>query len=198
MILTTALAAALLTNPFAPKAPVPTAAPSTAAAPAPAPAPDVLPKGLEGYSHPDVTAAMCKVVNTGQSQCTLPPMTAGRYVVEAIGLSTATPAAAAPAAAPATPAKDAAAQGKSDGAVQALTIVAGTRICGRAQSPKWTTGQHALRFNCEISVMTDAALPIMVVYEDLNATKDPRGPGISVRRLPWDGVVTTRPFVPQQ
>ena len=194
MILTTALLAALLANPFAPKTNAPAAAPAPAAAAAPAPVPDVQPKGFDGYSHPEVTSAMCKVINTAQSQCVLPPMTAGRYVVEAIGLSTATPAAAAPAA----PAKGATTPAKPQGAAQALTIVAGTRICGRAESPQWTTGQHALRFSCEISIMSDTAFPITVVYADLNATKDPRGPGISVRRLPWDGVLTTRPFVPQQ
>ena len=192
MILATALLAALLTNPFAPKpkAPAPVAAPATAAS-----TPDVLPKGFEGYAHPEVTPAMCRVINTAQSQCVLPAMTAGRYEVDVVGVSTATlPASPAPAA----PAKPGAAPAKPQGAAQALTIVAGDRICGRAESPQWTTGVHALRFSCEIAIMSDAPFPITVVYADVNATMDPRGPGISVRRLPWDGVLSTRPFVPQQ
>jgi len=58
---------------------------------------------------------MCKVINTAQSQCVLPAMTAGRYEIDAIGLSTATAAAAAPAA----PAKGQTTPGKPQGAVQA-------------------------------------------------------------------------------
>jgi hypothetical protein len=195
MILATALLAALLSNPFAPKP----KAPATAAPPAvtaPAPVVDVPPRGFPGYAHPDVTAAMCRVINTAQTQCILPAMTAGRYVIEAVGVSTAvTPL---PPAAPAPAVRGAAAPAKPQGAAQALTIVAGDRVCGRAESPTWTSGVHALRFNCEIAIVSDTPFAITVVYADVNATKDARGPGLSIRRLPWDGVLSARPFVPQQ
>ena len=66
----TALLAALLSNPFAPKPkPAPPAPAPAAAAAAPAPVPDALPKGLEGYGHPEVTAAMCKVCLLYTSRC---------------------------------------------------------------------------------------------------------------------------------
>ena len=195
MIIASALLAALLTNPFAAKAPAPApATPAAARAPAAAPAqvPDIPPRGFPAYGHPDVTAAMCRVINTAQSQCVLPAMTAGRYLVEAVGTSTATP--------PATPApaQPGAAPAKPQGAAQALTIVAGDRLCGRAESQPWAAGAHSLRFNCEIVIMADQPFPITVYYADINAAKDPRGPVISVRRLPWDGVLNTRPFAPQQ
>ena len=186
MLVATALLAALLTNPFAPKP----AAPAAAAAPAPAPVVDIPPRGFPGYAHPDVTAAMCRVINTAQTQCILPAMTAGRYLIEAVGVSTATPAAAPPVGATATPAK-------VQGAMQQITIVTGDRVCGQAQSSKpWTTGQQAIRLDCEVSIMSDAPLPITIVYADVNATKDPRGPGLSIRRLAWNGVLEARAFAP--
>jgi hypothetical protein len=193
MILTAALLAALLSNPFAPKPKAPPAPAAPPAATAPAPVVDVPPRGFPGYAHPEVTAAMCRVVNTAQTQCILPAMTAGRYLVEAVGVSTAvTPMPAAP-----TPARGAA-PAKPQAAAQALTIVAGDRVCGRAESPTWVSGVHALRFNCEIAIVSDTPFAITVVYADVNATKDARGPGLSIRRLPWDGVLSARPFVPQQ
>jgi hypothetical protein len=124
----------------------------------------------------------------------LPAMTAGRYLVEAVGISTALPAAAAPA--PST--RGAAAPATPQGAIQAIAIFTGDRACGRVQSPPWTTsGAHPIRLSCEITVVADAPLPITVSYADSNATMDPRGPGIVVRRLPWDGVITAQAFVPQ-
>jgi len=194
MILTTALLAALLSNPFAPK-PKPAAAPATPApAAAPAPVPDVPVRGFPAYAHPEVTPDMCKVISVVEAQCVLPAMTAGRYVVEAVGSSV---AAIPPAPAPA-PAHGAAAPAKLQGAAQALTIIAGDKVCGRAESPQWTTGPHVLHFSCEIMIVADTPFPVTVVYADINATKDPHGPTITVRRLPWDGVLSTRPFVPQQ
>ncbi len=195
MILATALLAALLSNPFAPKPKAAPAAPAPAAAAAPAPVPDIPPRGFPGYAHPEVTASMCKVINTGKTQCMLPGMTAGRYVIEAVGVSTALPSAPAPAPAPA---RGGAAPATPQGAVQAIAIFTGDRLCGRVQSQPWTTsGAHPIRLTCEITVVADAPFPITVSYADANATPDPRGPGIVVRRLPWDGVITAQAFVPQ-
>ena len=186
MIVATALLAALLSNPFAPKHPAPAAAPAAA----PAPVPDIPPRAFPGYAHPEVTAAMCKVINTAKTQCVLPAMTAGRYVVEAVGISTALPAPPAVAVPPGSPAAP-------QGAVQAIAIFTGDRLCGRAQSPAWASGARTMRLNCEITIVADAPFTITVSYADANATMDPRGPRLTIRRLPWDGVITAQAFVPQ-
>jgi hypothetical protein len=122
----------------------------------PAPAPDAPPaaplgppRAFQGYSQPDITPAYCRVVNPGQTTCTLPAMTAGRYLVKASGTSTAT----------------------GPGASQKLALVVGARSCGiaerkpTAQAP-WASGPKTIRLNCEIMVLSDRPLPITVVYAD--------------------------------
>jgi hypothetical protein len=152
------------------------AAPSAQTPPAPtAPAaPLGPPRAFQGYSQPDITPAYCRVVNPGQTTCTLPAMTAGRYLVKASGTSTATGA----------------------GASQKLALVVGARSCGiaerkpTAQAP-WASGPKTIRLNCEIMVLSDRPLPITVVYADDKATKAPAGPVLTLVRLPWEGVLAT-------
>ena len=79
-------------------------------APAPPAAPLGPPRAYQGYAQPEITPAYCRVVNANQTTCTLPAMTAGRYMVKATGTSTA----------------------QGAGAMQQLTIVVGNRACGPA------------------------------------------------------------------
>ena len=40
-----------------------------------------------GYAEPEIGAAACKAVNAGETQCAIPAMTAGVYLVQAAGAS---------------------------------------------------------------------------------------------------------------
>ncbi|HEY5106025.1 MAG TPA: hypothetical protein VII73_04530 [Caulobacteraceae bacterium] len=135
------------------------------------------PRAFPGYSQPQITAASCRAINSAETQCTIPAMTAGRYLIEAAGTSTW--AAADP--------------------VQALGIQVGPTPCGRAQDKQaWTKGPRTFRMDCVVSVLTDRPLTVFAVYQDSHATKDPRGPSLTFRQLPWDGLLAAAPFVPKQ
>jgi hypothetical protein len=162
----------------APTAPRP--APAAPAAPV-APAPAVPPRAFQGYFQPDIGASACAKVNAGQTNCTIPAMTAGRYVVEASGTSTATAA----------------------GATQRLAIALNGQSCGglverkpTAQSP-WPVGQSkTLRALCEIEVLTDRPIVVSAIYVDEKATRAPAGPTLVVKRVPWDGILSQRLVAP--
>jgi hypothetical protein len=140
-----------------------------------APAP-VLPRLFTqaGYYQPQVTAAMCAKVDATQTKCTLPAMTAGRYYAEASDDSTAT----------------------ADGAAQRLVIVAGNddRVCqvtrgASAQTP-WAVGaKQSLKAGCLVTVVSDGPMPITAVYADAKATKNPAGPSLTLRPVPWTGAI---------
>ncbi|MDQ0464724.1 hypothetical protein QO010_002508 [Caulobacter ginsengisoli] len=166
----------------APSAQTPTA---PAAKPPVAPAavaPVGPPKGLPGYSQPEITAAYCRNISPTQTSCTLPAMTAGRYVVQATGTSTASGA----------------------GAAQALVIQVGDRTCGRADRKPvpppnaWTAGAKTIALNCELVVMADRPLTVSALYADDKAVKDPKGPTLIITRAPWEGVLSVTPFAPPQ
>ncbi|MDP1630618.1 MAG: hypothetical protein Q8L66_04280 [Caulobacter sp.] len=148
----------------APSAQTPTAAPAAPLGP---------PRAYQGYAQPDIGANYCRVVNAGQTTCTLPAMTAGRYLVKASGTSTAL----------------------GVGAAQKLSIIVGNRNCGAAerkpttQNP-WTSGVKTIRLNCEILVLTDRPLAVSAVYGDAKANKAPAGPSLTLERLPWEGVLS--------
>ena len=157
----------------APSAQVPPPATTTAAAPVP-PAPFGPPRAFQGYGQPEITTVYCRTVNTGQTTCTLPAMTAGRYLVKATGTSTST----------------------ADGAGQKLAVLVGARNCGiaerrpSAQAP-WAKGvTKTLRLNCEIVVLSDRPLPITAIYSDDQATKATPGPTLVIERLAWEGVLS--------
>jgi hypothetical protein len=112
----------------APAAHAATAAPSggpTAAASLPAGPPKVY--EMAGYTQPDITPGLCTTVSPKETR-TIPEMTAGRYLVQAAGTSTAT----------------------GDGAVQAIDIRldggGDEQICAKYQSQTpqggspWTSG----------------------------------------------------------
>jgi hypothetical protein len=137
-----------------------------------------LPRAFAGYSQPAITASMCKVVSPAQAQCLVPAMTAGRYLIEASGTSTA-----------------------QDGqARQALEIAVGDTVCGIASPANpapWSSGARTFRVDCEVTLLTDAPVVVRVVYTDAHAVKDPVGPTLSLRPLSWQGVLGARMFPPQ-
>jgi hypothetical protein len=135
-----------------------------------------------GYSQPDITPGLCKTINDHAVQCTIPEMTVGRYLVQASGTSTPS----------------------ATDAAQQLTIVVGDNSCGSAtfrgtvKVPAKVGTPHPLKFSCITTVMTDLPITVTVIYADDKATKDPKGPTLSLRKVPWGGVVSTSGFVPQQ
>lgn len=174
------LAAAIATiGATAPAAQTPAARP---AAPAAIPAPLGPPRAFVGYTQPDIGASACRTINANQTACTIPAMTAGRYLIEASGTSTANAA----------------------GAVQKLGIVVGGTNCGTADrrptpTSPWPTGAaKTIKLQCEVEILTDRPLVVAAVYADDKATKAATGPTLVVKRLPWDGVLSVRVGSPPQ
>jgi hypothetical protein len=134
-----------------------------------------------GYAEPAIGPAACHAVNAGEARCMAPPMTAGMYLVQATGVSTATAA----------------------GAAQQLTIWVGDQICRSTREPDpkapWAVGlRRPFTSACLFTIVTDEALPIVVGYVDQNATKDPGGPTVIVTPEPWSGAIEALPVrVPQ-
>ncbi|HWA63885.1 MAG TPA: hypothetical protein VG939_21095 [Caulobacteraceae bacterium] len=151
---------------------------SSAAAAQPAQMPP-LPKLFAGYTQHDVTPGLCRNVSPKQTQCIFPEMTAGRYMIEVSGTSTATAA----------------------NAAQAIQIAVGNAVCGgglrRNTQPLVVGKPSTLKLACETTIVTDTTLAVTAVYDDANATKDPKGPTLAIRRLPWTGIVTDKLIVPQ-
>jgi hypothetical protein len=170
----------------APAAQTPTARPAVpaaaAAAPASAPAPVGPPRAFVGYTQPDIGASACRTISPTQATCTIPAMTAGRYLIEASGTSTASAA----------------------GAVQKLGIAVGTTNCGTAERRPTATnpwpvgGVKTIQLQCEVEILTDRPLVVQAVYADDKATKAATGPTLVVKRLPWDGVLSIRVGSPTQ
>lgn len=157
-------------------APKPPAPPVVTAAPA---APLGPPRAYQGYAQPEITASACRVVNSGQTQCTLPPMTAGRYLIEASGTSTA----------------------QGPGAAQKIVIALGSQSCGVAErrpnaKAPWNAGAKTIKLQCEAEILTDRPLQITALYADEKAVKAPAGPTLVIQRLPWDGVLSSRAINP--
>jgi hypothetical protein len=145
-------------------------APSDAAgAPQPQPLPRVF--VAAGYAQHDITPGLCRNISPQETQCVIPQMTAGTYLIQASGTSTAT----------------------GDGAVQALNILLGNAPCtqGRSNntgkdSKPWTSGPQTIRLGCVVQILTDNTLTIRTTYDDAHATKDPKGPTLSIRALGWN------------
>jgi hypothetical protein len=138
-----------------------------------------LPKAFQDYAQPDITPGLCKNVSVKETDCVIPQMTAGRYLIEVSGTSTATAA----------------------DAQQGIQIQVGGTICGAGTAhntrPLSTTGPTTIKLDCEAIILTDKTLTVRAVYDDLKATKDPKGPTLSIRRLPWEGLLNSRVFAPQ-
>lgn len=136
-----------------------------------------LPRAFAGYGQPTIPTTACRSLGPTEAQCVIPAMTAGRYLIEATGTSTS--------------------QGAD--AVQALEIDIGGRQCGVGKNAApWPSGARTFRLNCEVSVLSDAPVVVRVIYADAKADKDPKGPSLAVRPLPWNGVLASQPFVPKQ
>ena len=137
---------------------------------------------MAGYTQPDITPGLCKVVSTSQTQCVIPEMTAGRYYIEAAGTSKATDA----------------------GAAQQLTILVGDRQCtslqrGSGDKDPWAVGApRTFKVGCYAVVLTDRPLLVNAVYLDGKATKDAKGPLLSIRRESWAGIVNATGVLPPQ
>ena len=139
--------------------------------------PSALPRAFAGYSQVAITPGMCKVVGAAEAQCVIPAMSAGRYLIEATGTSTS------PGVAP----------------QQALEIVVGGASCGMGRNGKpWSSGPRAFRLDCEATILTDTPLTVRALYADVQATKDAQGPVLTIRALPWNGVLAGHVFAPKQ
>lgn len=151
---------------------------TTAAAALAQPAGPSVPKAFTEYAQPDITPGLCKNVSPTQTQCTIPAMTAGRYLIEAAGTSTST----------------------AEDAYQRITIQVGSTSCQVATNKAaWPAKKpRTFRFDCVATVLTDRPLVVTAAYDDFHATKDPKGPTLSVRRLPWEGVLSASGFAPPQ
>ncbi|HLY80611.1 MAG TPA: hypothetical protein VKQ70_14620 [Caulobacteraceae bacterium] len=164
------------------QAATPRPAPPPAPPPAPAP-PPVPPRVFQqaGYAEPEIGGAACKVVNAGETQCVAPAMTAGVYLVQASGTSTA----------------------QAADSAQQLSIVAGDQSCTSTRGPDpktpWAVGaKRTFASGCVFTIVTDRPLALTVVYLDAKATKDPAGPTITVTREPWAGVLNSLPVTVKQ
>jgi hypothetical protein len=124
--------------------------------------------GVAGYSHPEIGPDDCKVVNPSYTECVIPAKTAGRYLVTAAGVSTA----------------------KGDGATQTLAIGGKTWLCAKVtNTAKWSSGARTFQIACMIDVLSDDPVAIGAAYQDTNATKDPKGPKLAIRRVSWNGII---------
>jgi hypothetical protein len=134
--------------------------------------PPVLPRVFQqaGYSEPEIGPASCKAVNASETQCAVPAMTAGRYLIRAAGASTA----------------------QSPDAAQELRIVVGDQVCTAVRNPAvatpWAVGTKRTFYSgCLVTILTDTPIAITALYADAKATKDPQGPQLTVLRQPWPG-----------
>jgi len=126
-----------------------------------------------GYSEPPAPQSACKHVNAAETQCVLPAMTAGRYFVGAMGVSTAVAA----------------------GAEQRITLIAGDQHCTSTYEPNpkapWAVGaKRSFYAGCMFTLITDTPLEITAVYFDAKATKDPAGPTLTVTPEAWTGALS--------
>ncbi|MEJ0066766.1 MAG: hypothetical protein WDM85_16235 [Caulobacteraceae bacterium] len=162
---------------------------SGAAAAQPAPAtppagpPPVPPRVFQqaGYAEPEIGAAACKAVNAGETQCVIPAMTAGVYLVQAAGTSTA----------------------QAADAAQQLTVVAGDQSCSSTRTPDpkapWAAGaKRTFASGCVFTIVTDRPLLVTAIYLDAKAAKDPAGPTVTITREPWTGALNALPVSVKQ
>jgi hypothetical protein len=147
------------------------AAGAATAQPAAAP---VLPRAFEGYSQPDITPGLCRNVSPQETQCIIPQSTAGLYQITASGTSTASVA----------------------GAIQKVVINVGGLNCMQAQTnanPSWAAGtRKTLTASCTANILTDQTLTVSALYFDQGATKDAKGPTLSLKRMPWPGALSVQ------
>jgi hypothetical protein len=136
----------------------------------PAPAPVItVPQAYSGYSEPEITD--CQTPTPQMRQCTVPAMTAGRYLIEVVADATASGA----------------------GATQALQIRLGGLACATT-NPAPFTGKAGLHVGCEVTFLTDKPIMVSALYAAKNGVPDPKGPQMAFHRLPWNGIVQAQPI----
>jgi hypothetical protein len=134
----------------------------------PAAGPEItVPRAYEGYSEPEI--GDCRAPTPLMRECTVPAMTAGRYLIEAAANATATGA----------------------NATQTLQIKLGGGDC-ISTNPAAFTGKAGLHLGCEVTFLTDRPIVVSAVYAVQNGTADPKGPQMAFHRLPWNGIVQAR------
>ncbi len=136
-----------------------------------------LPRAFASYAQPAISAAACRSLGPAETQCVIPAMTAGHYIIEAAATSTA----------------------QGVGANQVLEIDVGGGQCGvgRDTAP-WASGSRTFRLDCEVNLLSDAPVAVRVIYADSQAVKDPKGPVVTFKALPWSGVLSAQAFAPRQ
>ena len=127
-----------------------------------------LPRAYAGYAQPEIT--QCATTGALRSECVVPAMTAGRYVILARAGATSTGA----------------------DATQTLTISIGGEACAALKSAAFTGKKGLPPLVCQVTFLTDSPLTIAAAFGVENATPDPAGPRLVVRRVRWNGVVESR------
>ncbi len=135
--------------------------------------PDAPPAAFQDYGHPAVTAADCHVRGPGQTVCVIPGKTAGRYAISVQGTSTAT----------------------GPGATQIIGLGGPGWACGQAATQKgqWT-GPRTFVAGCVVTVLSDAPLEVIAAFGGANTKPDAAGPLVTIRPLPWTGVLSNSPM----
>jgi hypothetical protein len=142
----------------------PLALAATAQAAPAAPPSYPLPQAYSAYFQPDVT--QCQSTGPLERDCTVPAMTAGRYLIVAATEATSTQA----------------------DATQTLTIKLGDAPCV-ASRPVAFTGTKGVRLGCVVNLLTDRQIVVTAVFATHDATPNPDGPKLAFQRLPWTGIV---------
>ena len=140
-----------------------TAAAAQDAAPA-APPNFPVPRAYSGYSQPDVTD--CHSSGPLERDCTVPAMTAGRYLIVGAAGATST----------------------GSDATQAMQIKLGDAPCVQTKAVAFT-GKKGLRLGCVVTFLSDQPIVVTETYVVHAATANADGPKLVFRRLPWSGVV---------
>ena len=125
------------------------------------------PRFLPGFIHPDIT--QCQTVGPNRRECTVPANIGGPYLIEAVGRAT----------------------GAGPNATLAMNIIVGEQVCIMQTDGKFK-GPYYLHLVCETTLATEAPIKIAVNLATRDATLDPGGPTISIRAMPWDGVISVR------
>jgi hypothetical protein len=135
------------------------------------------PRAFAGYSQGTIPASACRSPSPAETQCAIPAMTAGRYIIEAAATSTA----------------------QGAGANQVLQIDVGGATCGVGRNTTaWSSGPRTFKLDCEVLILADAPVPVNVIYADSQAVKDPKGPVVTFKSMPWTGVLSAQAFAPRQ
>jgi hypothetical protein len=128
---------------------------------------------LPGYGHPAVGPDSCRTISPSQAQCVIPARTAGRYVIDASGTSTATGA----------------------GAAQSISVGGPAWVCIQAANrTPWSSGSRTFHVQCSATVLTNEPLAVNVTYRDVNAKMDPKGPTLAIAAMPWNGILNVQPI----